>query len=311
MHSGSKLASALQRQRVAKNSGSKAPAGKIEFACGSWSDEEYIGVLYPKGLPAADRLKHYATHFNSVEVNSSYYKTPRREAVDGWVRQTPPGFTFNIKLHRALSQSPAKVVAEGRLLKYLMEGIQPLIEAQKLGALLLTLAPYFTPEKHELEELDALVEQVRPHLLAVELRHSDWVSDENREKTLAYFRARQATFVCVDMPRIKNATLMPPFDAVTNPRLAYLRLHGRNKNYLKAKSAAERHTFEYGGRDLEEVVARIKALAEQADMVRVIANNHAQDFAPKTALALKALLNAEESSPAKSSKRIAREKAAV
>jgi uncharacterized protein YecE (DUF72 family) len=263
---------------------------KIEIGCGSWADKEYTGVLYPKGLPAEKRLATYATHFNVVEVNSSYYMTPRRDTVNDWVKQTPPDFIFNIKLHRAISQSPQKVAADGRLLEMLLDGIAPLIKAKKFGVFLLTLSPNFSPEKHRLDELDELVKKLRPHVIAVEFRHNGWIKGAQRAETLAYFRKRKVAWVSVDMPALKHATLMPPIDEVTHPGFAYLRLHGRNKKYLKAKSAAERHEFQYSARELKEVVARIQVLAKKARRVFVFANNHAYDYAPRTALELKALL---------------------
>jgi uncharacterized protein YecE (DUF72 family) len=82
---------------------------------------------------------------------------------------------------------------------------------------------------------------------------------------------------------------MPPMDEVTQPGLAYLRLHGRNKAWLKAKTAEERHDYLYSKKELGEIMARIRRLAGQAAEVRVVANNHARDFAPRTALEIKRL----------------------
>ena len=103
-------------------------------------------------------------------------------------------------------------------------------------------------------------------------------------------RCIEVVLLAVDMPTIPGSTLMPALDEVTRGDLAYLRLHGRNPNYLKAKSAAERHVYEYSTSDLTSIAKRVTALAEKATRVHVIANNHAEDFAPKTALALKQLL---------------------
>jgi uncharacterized protein YecE (DUF72 family) len=262
----------------------------IYIGCGSWADAEYTEVLYPRGLPANRRLNGYAKWFDHVEVNSTYYATPRIEIVENWVAQTPAAFRFDIKLHRAFSQGPHKAATEGKYLAELLAAVQPLLRAKKLGTFLLVLAPHFGPGRHRLEELDALVDGLRPHSLAVELRHSDWVDATHREPTLAYFRARKLAWVAVDMPRIKDSTLMPPVDEVTLPGLAYLRLHGRNPGWLKAKSAAERHVYAYSELELQELGKRITKLAQEARDVHVVANNHARDFAPKTALALKRLL---------------------
>jgi uncharacterized protein YecE (DUF72 family) len=161
--------------------------GNVHLGCGSWADPEYTSVLYPKGLPPEQRLNCYARWFDHVEVNSSYYATPKSETTTQWAKQTPASFTFTIKLHRAFSRNPAKVATEGKLLDYLLKGVQPLIKTRKLAAFLLVLAPDFTPEKHRLEELDPLVKKLQPHLLAVELRHRDWVAGKKREASLAYF----------------------------------------------------------------------------------------------------------------------------
>jgi uncharacterized protein YecE (DUF72 family) len=262
----------------------------LRIGCGSWADAEYAGLLYPKAFPPDLRLCGYAMWFDHVEVNATYYALPKKEAVERWVELTPPGFLFDIRLPRIISQSPAKAGKDGRLLKILLENLKPLQKTGKLGTFLLVLSPFFSPDRHQLEELDALVEKIRPHSLSVELRHSDWVSKKLRASTLRFFKERKLTFVTVDMPPIKGSDLMPFVDEVTQPQLAYLRLHGRNLNYLKVKTAAERHTYFYSDAELKELAQRIRRLSSKASEVRVVANNHAQDFAPRTALALKELL---------------------
>jgi uncharacterized protein YecE (DUF72 family) len=262
----------------------------VLIGCGSWADPEYAGLLYPRGFPSDMRLSGYAMWFDHVEVNATYYSTPKKELVEKWVALTPPTFLFDIRLHRAFSQNPAKVAQDGRLLAYFLEGLEPIIRTRKFGTFLLVLSPSFSPERHRLQELDALVEKIQPYQLAVELRHKGWITREECASTLAFFHDRKITWVAVDMPHLNAPQLMPPLDEVTQPRLAYLRLHGRNPNYLKAKSAAERHTYAYSEGELQEIVKRIHDLSTKAKNVRVVANNHAHDFAPTTALALKHLL---------------------
>ena len=275
----------------------------IRVGCGSWADQEYVGLLYPRGLPPSQRLNEYAKWFNHVEVNSSYYATPRRETVQNWIKQTPADFLFDIKLHRHLLSSITPIAPEKKkakagsvtkpkkdLLAFLLEQVRPLIKGKKLGTFLLLLPPRFGPEKNHLEELDVLVEKIRPHPLAVEFRNNEWVKGKRRADTFAYFRERGIIWVCVDMPKVNDPTLMPPMDVVTQPGLAYLRLHGRNKAWLEAKTAEERHDYLYSKKELAEIMARIRRLAGQAEEVRVVANNHARDFAPRTALEIRRLL---------------------
>jgi uncharacterized protein YecE (DUF72 family) len=263
---------------------------RISVGIGSWADAEYTGLLYPKGLPATERLKTYATHFDHVEVNSSVYRTPKRNVVADWVSQTPPHFTFDVKLHRTFSDTPQEAAQKGDFVSYWLENMQPLIEAKKLGAFLLVLPPRFGPKRNRLEELDVLIQKFAPHLIAVELRNRGWIDGEERDRTLAFFRERKLVWVAVDMPTIEGSTIMPQVDEVTNPQLAYLRLHGRNPEWPKVKTAEERHTYDYAEAELKEIATRVQALAGRANAIHVVANNHAQDFAPKAALSVKRIL---------------------
>jgi uncharacterized protein YecE (DUF72 family) len=262
----------------------------IQCACGSYADPEYEGILYPKKFPPDLRLGAYAMWFDHLELNASYYAVPKSHSVRKWLTETPPAFFFDVRLPRVISQSPEKRAKDGRLLAYFLTSLKPLIDAGKLGAFLLVLGPNFAPERHRLAELDALLERLRPHPVAIELRHRDWVTGKTRAATLGWFRERRVTWVAVDLPRVAGSDLMPPIDEVTDSRLAYLRLHGRNPRWLEGKTAAEKHAYEYNEAELREIARRARRLAERADHVRVVANNHARDFAPRTALALKDLL---------------------
>ena len=262
----------------------------IHVALGSWADPEYAGLTYPRGFAADMRLSAYAMWFDLAEVNATYYALPKAAAVAKWLAATPATFKFNIRLHRVISQSPEKSAKEGRLLKIMLENLAPLLQARRLGTFLLVLPPIFAPARHRLEELDGVVQGLGLHRLAIELRHSDWVAGKAREATLDYFRSRRVTWVAVDMPRIKASELMPPIDEVTDSRLAYLRLHGRNSKWAAGLSAAEKHAYAYTEKELEEIVKRVRVLADKAEEVHVLANNHAGDFAPKTAMALKEMM---------------------
>jgi uncharacterized protein YecE (DUF72 family) len=259
---------------------------RISVGIGSWSDPEYVGVIFPSGVKPDERLAIYARHFHHVEVNASFHAIPPRDRVEGWVRQTPPDFVFDLKLHRAFG-APEMAARDAALMSRVLRSAEPLIESGKLGAFFLVLTPSFAAGgKSRLEELDGLVEKLRPHLLAVELRHNGWVAGEQRERTLEFFRARGIVWIAVDMPRIKGSSIMPPVDEVTNPRMAYLRLHGRRDDWTKVKTTEERHSYEYSDAELDEIAGRVRKLAEKAETVHVVANTHAQDFAPKAALAL-------------------------
>jgi len=259
----------------------------VLYGTGSWTDDDYVGVLYPPRTSARDRLSLYAEKFDFVEVNSTYYATPSVETVASWVKQTRPGFLFHLKLHRSVSQSPRKAADGGAAIDRLLKAAKPLMKAKRLGVFFLVLPPTFGPGRHQLDELDGLAKKFRSHPLAIELRHSGWVDAERRQSTLEYFRDRGLVWIAVDMPRIRESTIMPAVDEVTHPSVAYIRLHGRNRKWLKAKTAAERHLHAYKPPELAELRRRIRSLAKHAETTYVVANNHARDYAPKTALALR------------------------
>jgi uncharacterized protein YecE (DUF72 family) len=281
----------------------------------SWADPGFVKEWYPLKMPARERLPWYAERFELVELNSSFYAIPDRNTVHKWVEDTPERFVFDVKVHRALSRHAAPldslpedlrdgVETTGRggvrltaeletaLGKRLVEETAPLAEAGKLGAYLLQLTPAFGPGRHELEELDRVVDALAPHRVAIELRHRGWVREKRRERTLGWFADRGVAFVCVDAPPGDEIPIMPSeLVAVTRDDLAYMRLHGRNtEGYLRGKSVAERFAWRYDDEELEEIADRVHGMAEQAGEVHVAFNNNRGDDAPTAAQRFRALL---------------------
>jgi uncharacterized protein YecE (DUF72 family) len=290
-------------------------AGKILVGTSSWADPGFVKDWYPPKMPARERLPWYARHFRYVELNSSFYAVPDRNTVHKWVEDTPDGFVFDVKAHRLLSRHAAPLeslppelregadtVGRGRvrltpdletaLAERLVEETAPLAEAGKLGAYLVQLTPAFGPRDHELDELSGLVAALKPHRVALELRHRGWVRDKRRDQTLGWFSEHEVAFVCVDAPPGDHVPIMPSeLDAVTTDQIAYLRLHGRNTDgYLTGKSVAERFGWRYDDGELEEVAERTRSLAEQAGEVHVAFNNNRDDDAPTAAQRFRALL---------------------
>ena len=266
---------------------------RIVIGTSGYSFADWVGPFYPPGMKAADFLGFYARHFEAVEVNSSFYAVPEERTVRRWVELTPPGFTFDYKLHRLLSRhsapleslppslrDKARTTSRGRvvlrpeteraMVEETLAAVAPLEQAGKFGAFLLQLTPAFSPKEHALEELDPLLEALAPRTVAVELRHRGWVRDERAQETFEFLAERGATFVSVDAPPSDHLTIMPPVDAVTNPKLAYLRAHGRNtEGYLTGRSVAERFGWEYSGQELEEIAVHHRQIQAQIDKVDI------------------------------------------
>ncbi|HEX6459781.1 MAG TPA: DUF72 domain-containing protein [Thermoleophilaceae bacterium] len=296
-------------------------AGKILVGTSSWADPGFVEEWYPQGLPAKDRLPYYAQRFRAVEVNSSFYAIPERDTVGRWARITPDEFVFDVKLHRLLSRHAAQLKElppelrdladvgqrgrvyltpelEEKMVEQVKHACEPLDKAGKLRAFLLQLTPAFSPDKHELAELDPIIDGLAPHPVAVEFRHRGWVRDKRVEQTLGYLSEHRAVFVCVDAPPGDHVPIMPPIDAVTRDDLAYMRLHGRNTDgYLRGKSVAERFGWRYSDEELEEVGGRVRELAEQAREVHVLFNNNRGDDAPTSAQRFMSLLGQDPGPP--------------
>ena len=287
--------------------------GHIRIGTASWREPEFIRVWYPKGLSKTKLLPWYAGHFNFVEVNGSFYGIPKAAAVEQWCRQTPDDFLFDVKLHKLLSRHSTSAAflpadlrtktnvvngsveltpeIEKRVAHRFRAGIQPLIDARKLGALLLQLAPSFRPELAQLADLDPIFGLFEDCRVAVELRNRNWMVGDQQDATLDFFRQRKITLVTVDAPASEHFTVMPYCREVTNPRLACLRLHGRDEAaFVKGKTVAERYDYLYNEAELREIAAEAVQLSLKADEVHVVFNNNRSDYAPKSAGELQRIL---------------------
>jgi uncharacterized protein YecE (DUF72 family) len=287
---------------------------KIRVGTASWSDPGFVEFWYPKKMAAADRLSWYAQHFDTVEVNSTFYSVPEPGMVARWCEKTGDGFIFDVKLHQFFSRhsTPAKLFpasmqkkltldkaskvpfnpkTEAELWRSFRPALDVLRGFKKLGTLLLQLSPAFSPRKHALDELDSILHLAHDFQVAIELRNRNWC-EQQLEQTLRFFRERHAIFVNVDAPADSHFTILPSdVDAITNSETAYLRLHGRDPAaYLKGKTVAERFRYDYSDNEIEEVAQRSKKLAREAKEVHVVFNNNARDYAPHAALRLRKAL---------------------
>ncbi|MFN2617822.1 MAG: DUF72 domain-containing protein [Thermoleophilaceae bacterium] len=296
--------------------------GRILVGTSSWADPGFVKEWYPRGLEARERLPWYAEHFRAVELNSSFYAVPEKSTVRRWADVTPEGFVFDVKVHRALSRHAAPLESlppdlrdgvetnergrvlltpglERELAMRLVEEVSPLREDGKLGCFLVQLTPAFAPRRHELDELEGLVEALSPQPVAIELRHRGWVRDERAGQTLGWFSDHGVAYVCVDAPPGDHVPIMPPLDAVTRDDLAYVRAHGRNEHgYLTGKSVAERFAWKYSDDELKDIAGRAHGLAEQAGQVHVMFNNNRGDDAPTAAQRFQSLLGQDPAPPA-------------
>lgn len=270
---------------------------------------------YPKKLRVSERLAWYAQHFELVEVNSTFYSVPEPRMIERWCAATPRNFTFDVKMHQLFSfhstpvrllppdlQRRATTDAKGNvkptpalqeaLLEVFLPSIAIFRNAGKLGVLLLQLSPAFSPRKHHLQELASFLKLLDGYDLAIEFRNRNWAVGGHLASTLSFLQEHGVIFVNVDAPASDHFTVMPSdVNAVTNPRLAYLRLHGRDaRAYVTGRTVAARFDYDYSDKEIAEVAERSKRLAREARELHVIFNNNNLDYAPRAAERLRKAL---------------------
>ena len=184
----------------------------VRVGCSGWNYAHWRERVYPKGLPAKRWLEHYATLFGTVEVNSTFYRLPKRGAVEGWVHQSPPNFVFAVKGSRYLTHLK-RLTELGPGLERFYERIEPLVESPKLGPVLWQLPENFHRNDERLA--DAL-RRLPPGRHCFEFRHRSWFAAD----VYALLRDQGAALVIGDHPS-------RPFQArELTADWTYVRFHG-------------------------------------------------------------------------------------
>ena len=230
----------------------------VHVGCSGWNYIDWRETVYPKGLPARLWLEHYATLFDTVEVNSTFYRLPKRETVAHWVEVTPHDFVFSIKASRYLTHIK-RLRDLGKYLGNLLEALEPLLETAKMGPLLWQLPPTFQRDD---ARLSAALEQMPKLRNTIEFRHPSWFVPEVYELLSSYGVA----LAIGDSPKY-------PFMARERTTdWTFIRLHygarGRRGNYSEA--------------ELETWKRRIASWRAEAE-VYVYANNDWEAFAVRNA----------------------------
>jgi uncharacterized protein YecE (DUF72 family) len=253
-------------------SGWNYPSGK-----GTWN-----GVFYPSPRPRGfDELAYYAEHFDTVEVNSTFYRSPEPATSAAWVRRTPAGFGFAVKLYQKFTHPEMFIerigVAEWDVtrgdLDLFRAGIEPLATNDRLVALLVQFPPSFHVDRDTRAYLDWLLGALGDYPLAVELRHRSWSDDT--PATQALLDDHRAAWVLIDEPKFESSIAQRlDLTAGTSP-LAYVRLHGRNRAAWWEHDASEdRYNYLYSSEEL----APFAEAAQEADTrhrrVLFYMNNH-------------------------------------
>ncbi|ADV66972.1 DUF72 domain-containing protein [Deinococcus maricopensis] len=256
---------------------------RIYIGTGGYSNDEWLGKLYPAGTKSGEYLSIYAQHFDCVELNSSFYAIPGLKAFEGMVRKTNGRVRFTVKLNQAFTHARTPADAD---FDRMLQSPQPLREAGVMGPYLAQF-PYSFPRTPEHRKyLLGLAERFAGHELAVEFRHISWDKPEVREGLSEY----GLIWVSPDYPPVGG--LPEPQVHVTGDT-AYLRLHGRNAgNWWEGTSASERHDHLYTQAEMDEWADKIALREGELDTLYVLFQNTTKGHALRNIPMLRAALNA-------------------
>jgi uncharacterized protein YecE (DUF72 family) len=236
-------------RRDGKRSAQPQATHPVHVGCSGWNYRAWRGELYPAALPARRWLEHYAESFDTVEVNSTFYRLIARSAVENWVSQTPRGFVFAVKASRYLTHVK-RLTDTGAGAARFYERIEPLEQAGRLGPVLWQLPETFRRDDERLANALASLPAGRH---AFEFRHRSWFVDEVYD----LLRAHGVALVVGDHPerRFQSHVATAPW--------RYVRFHygarGRGGNYSE--------------RELEEWARRLQGWRAEGEVFAYFNND--------------------------------------
>ena len=266
-------------------------------------DGGWDGIFYPprgrrhrpKGF---DELEYYARHFDTVEVNSTFYGVPRRTVTAAWADRTPDDFALSVKLYQQFTHPKMFAAATGsddtRVdrgdVDRFRDAIAPLHEAGKLGALLAQFPASFKNDDAAHDHLAWLIGALTDCSVAVELRHRSWSDDI--AGTLRLLNGLGAAWVQIDEPKFRLSIAQNHLHNVES--FYYMRLHGRNaRKWWRHDRAEERYDYHYSAAELQPFRDTADAASRLVKRLYLYMNNHFAAKAVANAATLKHELGLE------------------
>jgi uncharacterized protein YecE (DUF72 family) len=262
----------------------------IRFGPAGWSYADWQGIVYPEPRPGGfDPLAYLARYFDTVEVNSSFYRPPRPDVATRWARRVSakPDFKFTAKLWQRFTHQRDAAWSRDEV-DAVRAGLDPLAERDRLGAVLVQFPWSFKATPESREWLSDVVSAFPDYPLVVEVRHASW----NRPEFHRWLNEHGVGFVNIDQP-LFGRSIGPAAEA--SGRVGYVRLHGRNYDdwFREGAGRDARYDYLYDREELEPWVERIRELAEGGlvEDVYVVTNNHYRGQAVANAVMLASMLH--------------------
>jgi uncharacterized protein YecE (DUF72 family) len=267
--------------------------GKVYVGTCSWTDKSLVGSFYPEDTEPSEMLDYYSRFFPAVEVDSTFYRMPNEYMASAWAKRTPPGFKFHIKAFGPMTTHAGEYEGEKvkrateEMIQEFEDSLTPLGEAGKLGYILFQFPKWFFPSPENKDYIAWCAEHLQNSLIAVEFRNGYWFKNEERTSEILDFLAGHGiVYTCVDEPQIDIKSNAPLLDAVTDPEMAVMRLHGRKAETwnMRGVSVEERFDYDYTKDELsQEIAPRVLDLSKKANETHVMFNNVHHAYGPSDA----------------------------
>ena len=263
---------------------------RIRIGPAGWSYKDWEGTVYPPHGSKFDHLAYLASFFDTIEINSPFYRIPPPTHAKSWVRRVAanPDFKFTTKVFRGFTHDDAEIASAD--VKAFRNYLDPLADANRLGAVLLQYPWSFKNSEESRGKLTTLFNAFDGYPLALEVRHSTFQNEE----FLQFLNEHDVAWVNVDQPLFHDS--VKPSDAMAGP-IAYARLHGRNyEKWFAHKESWERYNYLYSKEELAPWIDRIQTMAS-AKETYVVTNNHFRGQAIVNAVELEESLGMEAKMP--------------
>ncbi len=263
----------------------------VRIGPAGWAYPDWAGIVYPCPTPRKfNALEYLSGFFDTLEINVSFYRPLPPHFAAGWLKKVAgnPNFRFTAKLWQRFTHDRQTLPTLDEV-NEVHEGLAALIEAEKLGALLIQFPWSFRRTAENRQWLARVCDTFREYPLAVEIRHASW----NHSDFYQSLNERHIAFCNIDQPLFDDS--IEPSDRVT-AKLAYIRLHGRNyENWFREDADRDaRYDYLYSAQELTPWIKRIEKIREQAEDVYVITNNHYRGQAVVNAFEIEAGLGKQD-----------------
>jgi len=245
--------------------------GELYIGTSGYDYPEWKGLFYPEKLARTKFLEYYATQFNSLELNGTYYRMPSAEQMKNMITRSGGKVKFSVKVFKDLTHALDKSQYQQLVFEF-KKALDPLRNDNVLLCVLLQFPESFHYDKQERFYLDSFLKELSDVPIVVEMRNTKWQNDQ----VYNALRERKVGWCITDNPNLKN---LPKLDFISTGDIAYIRFHGRNAVLWYTGDNVSRYDYLYSDIELQAFANPILELLKHTKIVQLFFNNHAKSHA--------------------------------